>query len=146
MKNKFSKWELEMFKKHPVLFKEHVLDGSKTRMCDGICIPDGWRRIVETLCLELEKLMHENSIEIVATQVKEKLAGLRFYVDVRDPSGKVSDAKITKVKEEVHKIIFSYEIRTEHICQECSRARSNRVDNNGRLMILCPKCSEDILS
>jgi hypothetical protein len=60
-------------------------DQRETRMADGFAHGDGWFNIVWRLCEDLEPLVREaekatgRPFEVL--QVKQKLGGLRFYVN-----------------------------------------------------------------
>jgi hypothetical protein len=62
---------------------------------------DGWNRLVDELIEKLDKLPEE----IKVLQIKEKFAGLRFYV--------------YGASEKAHEIISLYEKYSYHICEYC---------------------------
>lgn len=57
----------------------------ETAMCWGLDCDDGWYDLIDALCERLQSMTDYNPNndrfpQIVATQVKEKFGGLRFYV------------------------------------------------------------------
>ena len=62
-------------------------DTRHTGMVDGFCHGDGWFDVLWRLCEELEPLVKEfeeqTGQRVEVLQVKQKLGGLRFYVNHR---------------------------------------------------------------
>lgn len=53
-----------------------------TAMCWGFAVGNGWYSLIDVLCEELQRdTDHQGAPQVVATQVKEKYGGLRFYVE-----------------------------------------------------------------
>jgi len=101
------KKELEdkLFSIHSSLFAQRNLSGSVTRMCDGIMVSDSWYDVVDRMCEELQTLSDETGIQIEFLQVKEKLAGLRVYIN--------------KYSDKARAIINKYEIEASQTCEQC---------------------------
>ena len=70
---------------------------------------DGWLPLINELCEKIEKLIDEKYPEekeyFRVLQVKEKYAGLRFY--------------ISSAPGEIHELIDEYENKSYHICENC---------------------------
>lgn len=67
--------------KYPKIFRDRHGSMTETAMCWGFDIGDGWYHLVDALCEELQRETDQGGPQVVATQVKEKYGGLRFYVD-----------------------------------------------------------------
>jgi len=71
--------------KYPEIFKDRHGDMRETAMCWGFDCGDGWYNIIDNLCATIKNreynlTLHKKEYSpVVATQVKEKYGGLRFY-------------------------------------------------------------------
>jgi len=94
-------------------------DPRQTRMADGFSHGDGWFEILWRLCEDLEPLVAEaerqtgHPFEVL--QVKEKLGGLRFYVNHR------TDA--------ISERIAAAELESIRICEVCGQPGKRREGN-----------------
>lgn len=69
----------ELYTRYPVIFAEHTLPSSA--MSRGIECGDGWHTLIDTLCATLQdETDSDEAPQLIATQVKAKYGGLRFYV------------------------------------------------------------------
>ena len=109
--------------KYPKIFIERNLPPTKSCMHWGLSVGNGWFSLIETLCKKIQYHIdsHNESVrrgyewaikigeipQVVALQVKEKFAGLRFYYSGGDDkiSGMISVAED-----------LSY-----YICEDCGR-------------------------
>ena len=67
--------------RYPKIFADRHKAMNRTAMCWGFMCGDGWFDLIDCLCAKLQALSdQEGSIQIVATQVKEKFGCLSFYV------------------------------------------------------------------
>src|SRR6266404_2606816 len=71
--------------KYPRIFADRHGNKLNTAMCWGFECGDGWYHLIDGLCSWLQGMTdsnpkHANYPQVVATQVKEKYGGLRFYV------------------------------------------------------------------
>jgi len=68
--------------KYPEIFKDRHGDETNTAMCWGFECGDGWYDLIDRTCARLMEISR-GIIEPppVASQVKEKFGGLRFYID-----------------------------------------------------------------
>jgi hypothetical protein len=71
--------------KYAKIFRDRHGDMRSTAMCWGFDHGDGWYNIIDQLCASIQNHIDWNSPtgnpipQVVATQVKEKFGGLRFY-------------------------------------------------------------------
>lgn len=86
--------------KYPQIFRDRQGDMRETLMCFGFECGDGWYDIIDALCGTIQNHLNwkrscaefkaltdvewAESHQAVATQVKEKWGGLRFYIDNGD--------------------------------------------------------------
>ena len=84
--------ELQQYlvEQYPLIFRDYNGDPKKTAMCWGIECGDGWFWIIDALCANIRDthahLARWSDTDIdfespVASQIKEKFGGLRFYID-----------------------------------------------------------------
>lgn len=67
--------------KFPKIFAERDSSRLITAMCWGFEVEDGWYSLIDVLCEQLQwETDEQGAPQVVATQVKEKCGGLRFYV------------------------------------------------------------------
>jgi hypothetical protein len=89
---------------------------------------DGWSQLIYDLCKELqityEKMSKEDQDNFYATQIKEKLAGLRFYISIYN--------------DEISNAIDKAERKSHHTCEKCGA--EGKLRNDGWLVILCDNC------
>lgn len=64
-----------LYAKYPAFFAQHAEPPTVSLMCFGCCVGDGWYGLVDAVAEVLEPRGAQ------ATQVKEKFAGLKIYVD-----------------------------------------------------------------
>jgi hypothetical protein len=134
-------------KTYPTLFRDRHGDIRSTCMCWGFEVADGWFRIIDDACKQLEWLNKEfPEIVIIADQIKEKYGTLRFYKHV-ERAGEVDEHDSTSVERErlVHifdiaNCITDYaEHRSECICENCG-SQSAKLRTDGWYRTLCDKC------
>lgn len=87
----------------------------------GIECGDGWEPIIRRLCEVIEKK------DMVATQIKEKFGGLRFYVAGKGDGE--SDVAITEAEKESYKT-----------CERCGEP--GRIREGGWIQTLCDEHSK----
>lgn len=91
----------QLCNKYPKIFAERYKPMTETAMCWGFDHGDGWYQIIDSLCGQIQNHIdwknrkEETVAQVVASQVKEKFGGLRFYYDGGDDyiSGLVSMAE-----------------------------------------------------
>ena len=117
--------EQKLIKKYPKLYKQYYDDLTKTCMCWGFDCGDGWFKIIDELSEKLEKY------DVEAVQVKEKFAGLRFYI------GECNSDKF----DEIYDLISKTEELSYEICESCGAP--GKVRGTGWLKTLCDKCNKN---
>lgn len=66
--------------RYPSVFRDRHAPMIDTAMCWGFACGPGWFALIDTLCAEIQTHIDTTNIPaVVATQVKEKFGGLRFY-------------------------------------------------------------------
>lgn len=111
--------ELKLKTKFPSILIE--LNNSSVTSCMkyGIEVDDGWYDLICNLCTELQEWSDLNKKQIVAQQIKEKFAGLRFYYGIEGDNVKdCSDFP------QIYKIISKYEDISYNTC-ECTGGIGN---------------------
>lgn len=129
----------KLFEKYPKIFGNKDLSPKQTCMCWGLECGDGWYMLIDELCNKLQwDTDHNNRKEsgnegrnpqVVAAQVKEKYAGLRFYVDscTDVQQGAISFAESLSFK----------------ICEDCGSTDDVATTDSSWYRSLCPKCRDD---
>jgi DNA-directed RNA polymerase subunit RPC12/RpoP len=118
---------------YPKIFANRYGDMKTTCMCWGFSCGNGWYWLIDKLCSQLQwNTDHNNSgsnegknPQIVASQVKEKFGGLRFYVE-----GATS---------EQHAIISWAESLSYGICETCGSTKDVH-QTEGWVYTECPDC------
>lgn len=116
----------KLFAKFPKLFREKDLPKTKSCMFWGISCGDGWYTLIDALCVELTEYGKKEGLDIVANQVKEKLAGLRFDVSGADGGA--------------NNIIGTYERMSYHVCELCSGEEGGKKSDGSWLHTMCNSC------
>ena len=117
-------YENKLFAKYPTIFPGgRKVSPRESLLCFGIETEDGWFRLIDNLCKQLVKA----SPNVVATQVKEKFGGLRFYVHGSTTKG--------------NKLIEVAEHKSFRTCESCGRKGKN-YEQGGWWRVRCTKCRE----
>lgn len=67
--------------KYPELYRDRYKSMKQTAMCWGFDCGDGWFGIIDQLSADITNYCIAHNCDIpIATQVKEKFGGLRFYL------------------------------------------------------------------
>ncbi len=130
MKEDFDKLLCE---KYPKIFRDRHAPMTETCMCWGFDIGDGWYQVIDSLCNQIQHHVDwkqeqkekygrgDGCQQVVATQVKEKFGGLRFYYEGGDP---VVDGMVRMAE--------SWAANT---CEECGKPGTMRT--GGWIRTLC---------
>jgi hypothetical protein len=78
LRSRYSKQELEFFKKYPYIFAQVNCKVSMSCMPWGLDIEEGWFPIIDKLCKQIT-FLYKLGINTEFSQVKEKMAELRIY-------------------------------------------------------------------
>ena len=119
---------------YPKIFADRHKAVNHSNMGFGIECGDGWYRLIDLLCGMIQR--HQLCLErngksehqVVASQVKEKFGGLRFYVSGGDD---VAYAYIDFAE----KMSFM-------ICENCGSHLGAPSSDRGWMKTLCPECRE----
>ena len=114
--------ERTLVEKYPNLYQNYGGDIRQTCMGWGFSCGDGWFKLIDELSAKLE------AKGIVASQVKEKFGGLRFYIDPCEKD----------VFDEVHKLIDEAASESLKTCEICGKPGELRT--GGWLKTTCDKC------
>ncbi len=122
--------EKQLVERFPKIFQMVGSTPQESCMAWGMDCGDGWYQLIHELCRELQHSIDNSSSDhqIVATQVKEKFGGLRFYIN----SG----------SDEQYGAIHFAEIFSFSICEECGTTKDVTTEG-GWLRSLCPSCREN---
>ena len=95
----------------------------------GIECGHGWKSLYQPIIDYVEEWnkSHESKIEI--TQIKEKFAGLRIYVD--NPT------------EELKQMIYEAESKSFYTCEECGSTENIGTIGGGWYRTLCRNCAQE---
>ncbi len=126
--------------KYPKIFRDRHAPMTETCMCWGLEIGDGWFQVVDSLCGNIQSYIDwkNRSAEagykdfkpvpqVVATQVKEKFGGLRFYYDGGD--------------EQITGMVRMAESWASHTCETCGKPGQMRT--GGWIRTLCDEHEEE---
>lgn len=126
-----------LVEKYPLIFKNRYGDMRETAMCWGFECGDGWYQILDNLCNNIQSHIdwqnknfekgypyYEKSVpQVVATQVKEKFGGLRFYYEGGD--------------DHISGMVRMAESWAANSCEECGAPGTVR--RGGWIRTLCDK-------
>lgn len=120
----------ELVRKYPKIFADRHKPPQATAMCWGFECGNGWYHIIDDMCDKIQK--HIDSLgdpnkQVVATQVKEKFGGLRFYYRGGDD---VTD-----------KIVEDAESLSYLTCEDCG-TQEDIGRTTGYIRTLCRECAE----
>ena len=114
-----------LFKKYPLLYRGAAKPLTQSLMAFGFECGDGWFHLIDRLSEKLERLNAEIPDDpIEAVQVKEKFAGLRFYI------GRGTEA--------AYKLIDEAEKESETTCETCGKVGTVR--GQGWIKCCCDEC------
>jgi len=119
MNRKNSQYLVENF---PNLYQDCARSPRESNMAFGFECSDGWFELLKELSEKLEPQ------GVVASQVKEKFGGLRFYL-----RGGATDA--------VWDLIDEAENKSEEICELCGQP--GKLRGKSWVQTLCAKCSKE---
>ena len=119
----------KLCEKYPEIFRNRRAPVTQTPMGFGFECGDGWYDLIDVLCRNIQhhvdwySTTHPDKIEQpIASQVKEKFGGLRFYLDCYDD-------------DHIQGMIQMAESMSYHICEECGNKGKSR--SNGWVRTLC---------
>jgi hypothetical protein len=136
--------EKHFIKKYPKIFRDMYGPMDKTCMHWGIETNDGWFFLIDWLCKSIQSYIdyrqtliknghnweNEPPIpQVVASQIKEKFGGLRFYYEGGD--------------DHIHSLVIASEELSYFICEDCGAFdESVGQTSKGWIKVLCEKCAK----
>lgn len=133
----------DLYKKYPKIFRRKDLnsDPTKSLMCYGLDVGDGWYSVLDVTCQKLTEACKEYNIGIRAAQVKEKFGALTFYIDIENSHPPVPEKEFRKIKENIYDIIQTGSFLSLGICEDCGD--DGKLDNSHVWKkTLCDRCKE----
>ena len=121
----------KLVEKYPKIFADRHKSKMETAMCWGFECNDGWYDLIDNLCESIQNYIDSNDIpQFVASQVKEKFGGLRFYGDGGDNyiDGMISFAEDLSYK----------------TCEKCGSIEDVSQTKNGWITSLCKPCMNEL--
>lgn len=131
------KLEQKLYDDFPILYSNRHLHNKESSMCYGIQCDDGWFKLIYKLSEKLEAYNNiiepdwmEKNPQVKASSVKEKLGGLRFYMQA------------TNHPDEIYAYIRLAENMSYGICEKCGKNDTSvtRRQYILRLKTLCESC------
>jgi hypothetical protein len=110
----------------PSLYRDRHKSPSRTAMCWGFAVDDGWEPIIRRLSKRLEPFVVGTRVR--CAQVKEKYGELCFYLDRPTPSD-----VILRAVEEAEKA-------AARTCEQCG-APGRRRPRRAWIQTLCDRCA-----
>ncbi|KDQ09628.1 hypothetical protein BOTBODRAFT_522355 [Botryobasidium botryosum FD-172 SS1] len=132
--------EAALFADFPNLYWRHTLPMAETAMCWGICTGDGWEPLIRRLSIRLTKMTEGLGLDpssdefksYMASQVKEKLGGLRFYMQRSTP--------------EMRSAISEAATESMETCDVCGGKGEMSKTARGWLVTRCGRCAPAVES
>jgi hypothetical protein len=122
----------KLCKDYPKIFANRNGDMTTTAMCWGFECSDGWYPLIDMLCREIQWHIDKNAKagtpQFVASQVKEKFGGLRFYGDGGD--------------DKIHNFIWFAESMSTITCETCGAPGKRR--GRGWIYTACDAHTEEL--
>lgn len=136
---------------YPKIFKDRYGDMKETLMCWGFECGDGWYKILDSLCRQIQSHIdwsHKNMAfdikwnqehpedqrevrqpvaQVVAVQVKEKFGGLRFYYEGGD--------------DQIYGMVRMAESWAANTCETCGE--TGQLRQGGWIRTLCDRHEEE---
>jgi len=147
------KLEKQLFEKYPKIFKQKD-DSIKTScMPWGINAENGWYHLIDNLCECIQSYIDQNrhnvDMQVETVQVKDNLAGLRFYtswIKIKDKNKDnkcVTEESRKRAFELIEGMIWFAEHLSTSICENCGSP--GKVRTTGYcLKTLCEKCKKKL--
>ena len=122
--------EQQLYEKYPKKFADKDKNMQESCMCWGIECPDSWYWLLSQFCGSIQSFIDSNKKpQVVATQVKEKYGGLRFYYNGGD--------------DYVAGMIWFAEDLSYSICADCG-STEEVTPTKGWIRYLCKECINKI--
>lgn len=120
-----------MCRKFPSIFADRNKPMNETCMCWGFDVGPGWYPILLDLCTKIDVLCRLSGCQVVADQVKEKYATLRFYFHTLPPQDtpedKIYPDDACIIDDIVQDVVNQAESKTGMTCEKCGEYGERRV-------------------
>lgn len=120
----------KLVEKYPKIFANRNGDMRTTAMYWGFECDDGWYWLIDNLCNSIQTYIDNNPhleiTQVIATQVKEKFGGLRFYITGGDDI--------------IEGMIWLAENMSFNMCEKCGNKENVSQTASGWIKTLCDKC------
>jgi hypothetical protein len=128
----------QLFDKYPEIFIDKNKSIRESLVSFGFEYENGWYKITDEYCAKLEVIRKLTGIKSIATQMKEKFGGLRFYSYIN-----YNESKLSKEDTEIFMRIFDdleYQLERTSLdtCEICGEFGELRV-RGGYYRTLCEK-------
>ena len=128
--------------KYPKIFAQRHLPMDRTCMCWGLDTLNGWAKLIDELCGRLQAIADTVGIQVVATQVKEKYAGLRFYYVADGEGSKLPEEEARVWHDIIDDLVEKACSESEQTCEECGK-HGEVVVRHGWWMTRCKEHSKE---
>ncbi len=119
----------KLIRNFPFIFAETNKTPKESAMAFGIATGEGWYWIINHLCRALQGRTNEfGEPQVIASQVKEKFGGLRFYVN--------------GASDEQYSLIHFTESLSFSVCEDCGAMGNVSLRRRGWIRTLCDACEE----
>lgn len=122
--------ENKLFNKYPKIFVGKDLPIDESLMSFGIECGDGWYWLIDNLCESIQNYIdnnfHLNISQVIATQIKEKFGGLRFYY--------------SNGNDLIDGMVWFAENLSYKICEVCGSTKNVSQNDIGWIYTRCDKC------
>lgn len=115
-----------LVEKFPKIFADRYKSAQETCMCWGFECGNGWYNLIDSLCSCIQHYLdYKTEVpQLVATQVKEKFGGLRFYYRGGD--------------EYVRGLVDMASYLSNSTCEICGNF--GKIKDDGWIKVRCDKC------
>jgi hypothetical protein len=118
--------EQKLYDEFPSLFADRTLPDTKSLMCYGLEVGDGWYNIIHRLCTKIVSVDSLDNFRFF--QIKQKFGKLRVYADGGP--------------REIYDFISMAEVESSKTCERCGSVSD--VKQTGRwIETLCASCREN---
>lgn len=153
----------KLYAKYPLLFVQKDWDKTKTAMCWGIGVGDGWYNIIDTVCTEIQELIDDplHTIEMFEKYLRENPAhenASYFKESIANARGKViPQVQICQIKEkwgslciyltyynpQINSILSFASAMSLKTCEQCGSP--GEASKRGWIYVMCDPCREAML-
>ena len=127
--------EKNLLERYPLILQDMYGDCKETCMCWGIETGNGWYNLLDMLMGYLQWQTNNNNYpQVIASQIKEKYGGLRFYYSTEGGASEDYDNNISTIIDYVSYL-------SEHTCEDCGKKGKKR--KGSWIVTLCDDCNNN---